>query len=140
MDLLQGLGLCRFCQNHFLRNVSWRVVASSFSTTSATLDFRQPSSSRGFGAVYRLKRGQAINKTRYGPLTDLPDFTFLDGRPTPLAPGQKRRLDEKKQMTTVIMKMLQEIDTAETYFKEKQMEEKEQRDKILSKQFKPKSS
>ncbi|KAL3859172.1 hypothetical protein ACJMK2_009404 [Sinanodonta woodiana] len=140
MDILRGLSLCRFCQNHFLRNFSWRVVASNFSTTSANLDFKQPSPTRGFGAVYRLKRGQAINKTRYGPLTDLPDFTFLDGRPTPLAPGQKRRLDEKKQMTTVIMKMLHEMDSAETYFKEKQMEEKQHREEIISKKFKPKSS
>lgn len=33
---------------------------------------------------YRLERGLSLHKNAEGILTDGPDYTFLDGRPTPL--------------------------------------------------------
>lgn len=33
---------------------------------------------------YRLERGLSVHKNAEGVLTDGPDYTFLDGRPTPL--------------------------------------------------------
>lgn len=34
--------------------------------------------------AWRMKRRLPKNPTSEGPLTDLPDFSYLDGRPTPL--------------------------------------------------------
>jgi hypothetical protein len=36
------------------------------------------------------------NSNAYGPLTDGRDFTFVDGRPTPVNSGQRRRLEQNK--------------------------------------------
>lgn len=33
---------------------------------------------------YRVERGLSVHKNSEGVLTDGPDYTFLDGRPTPL--------------------------------------------------------
>lgn len=33
---------------------------------------------------WREERGLPAKRTQYGPLTTRPDFTFLDGRPTPI--------------------------------------------------------
>lgn len=37
-----------------------------------------------FDIVWRLNRRLPRNPTSAGPLTDLPDYTFMDGRPAPL--------------------------------------------------------
>ncbi|ESO83072.1 hypothetical protein LOTGIDRAFT_236847 [Lottia gigantea] len=64
----------------------------------------------------RLKRGESGNKTRYGPLTDLPDFTYLDGRPTPLTAGQKERKEERIKTAERIMKLVGEMETAQVMY------------------------
>lgn len=35
----------------------------------------------------------------WGPLVDGPDYTFLDGRPTPLRSGQRRRAKQQKEVS-----------------------------------------
>ena len=42
--------------------------------------------------IYICSRGLPRNPNASGPLTDKPDFSFIDGRPTPLGKGQKRRM------------------------------------------------
>lgn len=37
-----------------------------------------------FTKEWRVSKGLSINKNAEGILTDGPDYTFLDGRPTPL--------------------------------------------------------
>lgn len=39
---------------------------------------------RGSDAPWRAENGLPANRSSFGPLTNLPDYTFLDGRPTPL--------------------------------------------------------
>lgn len=38
-------------------------------------------------AKWRTQQGVTANRNAFGPLTNLPDFTYLDGRPTPLGVG-----------------------------------------------------
>lgn len=42
-----------------------------------------------FDIVWRRNRRLPKNPTSSGPLTDLPDYTFIDGRPTPLGVRHK---------------------------------------------------
>merc|ERR1712071_223149 len=41
---------------------------------------------------WRYSRGLPRNSNASGPLTDNRDFSFVDGTPSPLGKGQKRRL------------------------------------------------
>ncbi|XP_011634355.1 39S ribosomal protein L52, mitochondrial [Pogonomyrmex barbatus] len=45
---------------------------------------------------WREKRGLTVNPNAFGLLTNLPDYTFKDGRPTPLGIRQKARLDKQR--------------------------------------------
>jgi len=40
----------------------------------------------------------ASNPNAYGPLTDGPDYSFLDGRPTPPGTGKIKRAMEQKEI------------------------------------------
>lgn len=46
--------------------------------------------------LYLFRRGLTNNPNKFGPLTNLPDYTFKDGRPTPLGIRQKARLDKQR--------------------------------------------
>ncbi|XP_065082510.1 large ribosomal subunit protein mL52 [Ochlerotatus camptorhynchus] len=78
------------------------------------------------------------NPNKSGPLTDLPDYTFMDGRVTPLGANQKKKLLQQHELATKIVTMSKEMDFAlERYNKlqeEKQMEKKS----ILQSKLKPK--
>lgn len=39
--------------------------------------------------IWRRDRRMPKNPTSSGPLTDLPDYSFMDGRPTPLGVNEK---------------------------------------------------
>lgn len=39
---------------------------------------------RALDRKWRERRGLPENPNAFGPLTNLPDYSFLDGRPTPL--------------------------------------------------------
>lgn len=42
--------------------------------------------------IWRRDRRMPKNPTSSGPLTDLPDYSFMDGRPTPLGVNEKHQL------------------------------------------------
>ncbi|XP_069113786.1 large ribosomal subunit protein mL52-like [Argopecten irradians] len=91
-----------------------------------------------FGSEWRVKQGKAMDGISYGPLTDLPDYTYLDGRPTPLSKGQLRRREMNKEMAKNVMKMMNELDFTKE-FAEKRRQEQLQIEKLKSvPSFKPK--
>ncbi|XP_064359419.1 large ribosomal subunit protein mL52 [Dromaius novaehollandiae] len=45
---------------------------------------------------WRVEQGLAPSTAGYGPLRDLPDWSFVDGRPAPLWKGQIRRRQENE--------------------------------------------
>ncbi|XP_048731154.1 39S ribosomal protein L52, mitochondrial-like isoform X2 [Ostrea edulis] len=79
---------------------------------------------KGFGSKWRLANGKALDGKKYGPLTDLPDYTFLDGRPTPLTRKQQQRLAEKKQVAARVDELLGELNFAKERYRE-QMKNKQ---------------
>ncbi|XP_021074192.1 39S ribosomal protein L52, mitochondrial-like [Mus pahari] len=44
------------------------------------------------------EQGQAANPSGYGPLTELPDWSFVDGRPAPSMKGQLRRKAQREKL------------------------------------------
>ncbi|XP_008958465.2 large ribosomal subunit protein mL52 isoform X3 [Pan paniscus] len=48
------------------------------------------------GGQWRLQQGLAANPSGYGPLTELPDWSYADGRPAPPMKGQLRRKAERE--------------------------------------------
>nr|XP_054304850.1 39S ribosomal protein L52, mitochondrial isoform X7 [Pongo pygmaeus] len=48
------------------------------------------------GGQWRLQQGLAANPSGYGPLTELPDWSYADGRPAPPMKGQLRRKGERE--------------------------------------------
>ncbi|XP_014242018.1 39S ribosomal protein L52, mitochondrial isoform X2 [Cimex lectularius] len=48
---------------------------------------------------WRLKKGLPDNPNRMAILRDGPDYTFLDGKPTPYGTGQKLRIMKQREYT-----------------------------------------
>ncbi|XP_073924506.1 large ribosomal subunit protein mL52 isoform X6 [Castor canadensis] len=49
------------------------------------------------GSHWRLRQGMAASPSGYGPLTELPDWSFADGRPAPPMKGQLRRKAQREK-------------------------------------------
>ncbi|XP_036740496.1 39S ribosomal protein L52, mitochondrial isoform X7 [Manis pentadactyla] len=49
------------------------------------------------GGQWRLQQGLAANPSGYGPLTELPDWSYADGRPAPPMKGQLRRKVQREK-------------------------------------------
>ncbi|XP_005560865.3 large ribosomal subunit protein mL52 isoform X3 [Macaca fascicularis] len=63
------------------------------------------------GSQWRLQQGLAANPSGYGPLTDLPDWSYADGRPAPPMKGQLRRKAEREKFARRVVLLSQEMDT-----------------------------
>ncbi|XP_061298986.1 large ribosomal subunit protein mL52 [Pezoporus flaviventris] len=61
---------------------------------------------------WRVAQGWAPSTAGYGPLRDLPDWSFVDGRPAPLWKGQQRRLQENEALARRALKLSQALDGA----------------------------
>ncbi|XP_015446181.2 39S ribosomal protein L52, mitochondrial isoform X5 [Pteropus alecto] len=49
------------------------------------------------GSQWRLQQGLAASPSGYGPLTELPDWSYADGRPAPPMKGQLRRKAQREK-------------------------------------------
>ncbi|XP_062305485.1 39S ribosomal protein L52, mitochondrial [Osmerus eperlanus] len=77
------------------------------------------------GLKWRLEHGLARSGSEYGPLTDLPDWSFADGRPAPPMKGQLRRKEERETLTRRIVALETEVDKGMDQWKQKQELSKE---------------
>ncbi|KAH3772446.1 hypothetical protein DPMN_173784 [Dreissena polymorpha] len=93
-----------------------------------------------YGSTHRLMRGKSLQpENNYGPLVDLPDYTYLDGRPTPLTPEQRQKKQERREMAEQVMQYMQEIDTVKRYAIEKKQKVLDVERHLQSRKLKPKS-
>ncbi|ROT73745.1 putative 39S ribosomal protein L52, mitochondrial [Penaeus vannamei] len=74
----------------------------------------------------------------WGPLVDGPDYTFLDGRPTPLRSGQRRRAKQQKEVSEKVLQLMKETNFAIERHQRLLHEEKEKKNQILNEKLKPK--
>ncbi|XP_064331602.1 large ribosomal subunit protein mL52 isoform X2 [Phalacrocorax carbo] len=61
---------------------------------------------------WRVEQGFAPSTAGFGPLRDLPDWSFVDGRPAPLWKGQLRRLQENEALARRAVKLSQVLEAA----------------------------
>jgi len=116
------------CSLHRFSGCRRFAQSSSFSTAQTLF----------VGQDWRAERGLSRNPNAHGPLTDLPDISYADGRPAPLAFAQQMRILRHREYAGTIMKLSKEVDFAvERYHKLKEAE-KEGRATILRNKLKPK--
>ncbi|VVC95820.1 unnamed protein product [Leptidea sinapis] len=104
---------------HVLSCFRYTAFTRSFTCTSVSLTKQ-----------WRLSKGLSANKNAEGILTDGPDYTFLDGRPTPLLQHQ--------QYAARIVQLCSEVDFAKTRYANKIQAAQDERDNILRNRLKPK--
>lgn len=68
-------------------------------------------------------------------LLNLPDYTFLDQRPTPYGTRQRRRIEKQKQYTARIIKLTSEIDLAMDLHKQREAAKQAAIDERISKKL-----
>ncbi|KAK0097916.1 hypothetical protein PV326_012804 [Microctonus aethiopoides] len=61
---------------------------------------------------WRQKKRLSENPNAFGPLTNLPDYSFLDGRPTPFGIRQLARIKEQREILEKVKKLTYEVDYA----------------------------
>ncbi|GAB0097032.1 39S ribosomal protein L52, mitochondrial [Sergentomyia squamirostris] len=79
-----------------------------------------------------------VNPTKFGPLTNLPDYTFMDGRPTPLGSRQRSRLEEQRVIATKIVSLNKELAFAKERYQRMMQENAIERKRILDGKLKEK--
>lgn len=91
-------------------------------------------------AKQKARRAQGLtgNPNAAGVLTDSPDFSYSDGRLTPLGSGQKKRLDRNEQTKQQIILLAGEIDFAIERYNKMQKQEQDRKQGILDRKLKPK--
>ncbi|XP_067000229.2 large ribosomal subunit protein mL52 [Anabrus simplex] len=117
----------RYCvvgRNVLMKN----TISKLFSTTGVNCLDR----------IWRRKRGLPENPNTFGPLTNLPDFTYVDGRPTPLGSRQKKRLMKQREYAETIIRMTGEVDFAVERYERLKKEEEERRQTVLKLKLVPK--
>ncbi|CAB3221510.1 unnamed protein product [Arctia plantaginis] len=87
---------------------------------------------------WRAERGLPANRNAEGILTDGPDFTYQDGRPTPLLHKQMKRLKRQREYATKMVELCSELDFAKERFKKLEEAKEQERQQIISNRLKPK--
>ncbi|XP_003977983.2 large ribosomal subunit protein mL52 [Takifugu rubripes] len=106
----------------------WRLSRKQFSTTCPA----------PIGEKWRKEHGLARTGTEYGPLTDLPDWSYSDGRPAPPMKGYLRRKQENEVLARRIVMLNEEVDRGIETWKKKQEEDKMKEEHRKSLLLKPK--
>ncbi|GAA6091536.1 39S ribosomal protein L52, mitochondrial [Tachysurus ichikawai] len=90
------------------------------------------------GKKWRLENGLAWTGSEYGPLTDLPDWSFTDGRPAPPLKGQVRRQKQREDFARRAVNLNAEVDQAmKSWGAEKEAQERA-KEQLKSAMLKPK--
>ncbi|XP_077597686.1 large ribosomal subunit protein mL52 [Stigmatopora nigra] len=90
------------------------------------------------GEKWRLQHSLARSGTEYGPMTDLPDWSYADGRPAPPAKGMLRRQKEREELARRIVMLDSEVDKGLETWQAKQEEARRAEEHKKSLLFKPK--
>ncbi|KAF6211309.1 hypothetical protein GE061_014426 [Apolygus lucorum] len=78
------------------------------------------------------------NPNQTNALMNGPDFTYLDGRPTPYGSRQLRRMEKQKEYTAKIIQLTREVDMAKATHKRHILEQEQEIQHIIDSKFKAK--
>ncbi|CAL9694646.1 unnamed protein product [Knipowitschia caucasica] len=90
------------------------------------------------GQKFRRENGLSRTGSEFGPLTDLPDWSFADGRPAPPLKGHLRRRQERETQARRIAMLSSEMDGGVEAWAQKQEEAKRLEEHRKSQLLKPK--
>ncbi|XP_045133561.1 39S ribosomal protein L52, mitochondrial-like isoform X3 [Portunus trituberculatus] len=85
-----------------------------------------------------FSNGFKTNLGAHGPLIDGPDYTFLDGRPTPLRIGQIRRARAQREAATKVVQLMSEVQFAIQREKQLKQEQEDTRQQTIASKLKAK--
>ncbi|XP_059489572.1 large ribosomal subunit protein mL52 [Neocloeon triangulifer] len=103
-------------------------MSNSLSTTSVLYDIK-----------FRIRNRLPVNANASGPLTDGPDFSYLNSsKPVPLNKGQTRRLLKQQQLAESVLRLNSEIQWSFDEEKRLQLEEEQRKQRILDSKLKAK--
>ncbi|XP_039755502.1 39S ribosomal protein L52, mitochondrial [Pararge aegeria] len=89
---------------------------------------------------WRISKGLSANRNAEGVLTDSPDYTFLDGRPTPLLVKQKKRMLKQQNYANQIVTLCSELDFAKQRHQDAVRAKEQERQDIIRNRLKPKGN
>ncbi|XP_072106387.1 large ribosomal subunit protein mL52 [Mobula birostris] len=92
------------------------------------------------GSQWRLEHGLSRSGTEYGPLTDLPDWSFADGRPAPPMKGHIRRRQKAAEMAGRIVMLTNELQQGMEQWESEQVALHRQQEEQLESQLRPKGA
>ncbi|XP_076828677.1 large ribosomal subunit protein mL52-like [Brachyhypopomus gauderio] len=92
------------------------------------------------GKKWRLENGLSWTGSEYGPLTDLPDWSYADGRPAPLLKGQVRRQKQREDFARRAVYLNAEVDQGMETWKMKKKDEEKAKEQLKSSMLKPKGN
>jgi len=87
---------------------------------------------------WRSDQRLPMNPNAEGPLTNLPDYTYMDGRPTPLGQRQKTRALFQRELAQKIVTGSWEIDFAIKRHQKIKDDEVKAKQNVLDSKLKPK--
>ncbi|GIX92857.1 39S ribosomal protein L52, mitochondrial [Caerostris extrusa] len=61
-------------------------------------------------AQYRWRKGIPAKGLEYGPLADLPDWSYADGRPAPIPHGKVAKIKLQKEYLDQVINLSKEVD------------------------------
>uniref|UniRef100_A0A452UDW9 Large ribosomal subunit protein mL52 n=1 Tax=Ursus maritimus TaxID=29073 RepID=A0A452UDW9_URSMA len=86
------------------------------------------------------RQGLAANPSGYGPLTELPDWSYADGRPAPPMKGQLRRKAQREKFARRVVLLSQEMDAGLQAWQLKQQEKLQEEEGKQKNALKPKGA
>ncbi|XP_058833748.1 large ribosomal subunit protein mL52 [Topomyia yanbarensis] len=78
------------------------------------------------------------NFNKSGPLTDLPDYSYIDGKIVPLGANQKKRILQQRELATKIVTLSKEMDFALERYNRLQKKQQFEKQAIIDNKLKPK--
>ncbi|XP_032093494.1 39S ribosomal protein L52, mitochondrial [Thamnophis elegans] len=90
------------------------------------------------GSKWRMKHGLPPNPSDYGPTTNLPDWSFADGRPAPPMVGQLRRQEKHQEIVRRIAQLSSELDHGMQKWEAKRKKQEEDQEEKRRKRLQPK--
>merc|ERR1712189_35590 len=64
------------------------------------------------GQKFRISQGKARDSLQYGPLTDLPDWTYLDGTLPPISRSKVARQKNRIEVSNRVVTFLKDMNAA----------------------------
>ncbi|XP_039501631.1 39S ribosomal protein L52, mitochondrial [Drosophila santomea] len=114
-----------------------KICLAPFATITAQRSIAL-TATRAIDQKWRASRGLPENPNAFGPLTNMPDYTYLDGRPTPLGANQKRRLLKQQEIATRIVELSGELEFAKQRHERLKENAESEKQRLIRSKLKPK--